>query len=84
MNYAQMKKDELIEVLKQRDAAIAGFEETNNLLSKENDDLTVIVNDGSTDNTEQKILEYSNKYANIKYIRHSENKKPVKERIKLQ
>ena len=44
----------------------------------------LIVNDGSTDNTEKKILEYSNKFANIKYIRHSENKKPVKERIKLQ
>ena len=35
----------------------------------------LIVNDGSTDNTEKKILEYSNKFANIKYIRHSENKK---------
>ena len=44
MNYAQMKKDELIKALKEKDSAIAGFEETNKLLSKENDDLTVKVN----------------------------------------
>ena len=35
----------------------------------------LVVNDGSTDNTEQKILEYSNKYDNIKYIKHDQNKK---------
>ena len=44
MNYAQMKKDELIKALKETDSAIAGFEETHKLLSKENDDLTVKVN----------------------------------------
>ena len=44
MNYAQMKKDELIKVLKEKDSVIAGFEETKKLLSKENDDLTVKVN----------------------------------------
>lgn len=43
-NYNTMKKDELIKVLKERDAAIAGFEETNRLLSKENDNLTAKVN----------------------------------------
>lgn len=38
-NYNPMKKDELIKVLKERDAAIAGFEETNKLLVKEKNDL---------------------------------------------
>ena len=35
----------------------------------------IIVNDGSTDNTEAKILEYSNKYEKILYINHMKNKK---------
>lgn len=43
-NYNQMKKEELIKALKERDAAIAGFEETNRLLSKEKDDLIVKFN----------------------------------------
>lgn len=43
-NYNSMKKEELVKALKERDAAIAGFEETNKLLSKEKDDLIVKVN----------------------------------------
>lgn len=35
----------------------------------------LVVNDGSTDSTEQRILEYSTRYENIKYIKHDENKK---------
>ena len=35
----------------------------------------IIVNDCSIDNTEEKILEYANKFENIKYIKHEENKK---------
>ena len=41
MNYNQMKKEELIKTLKERDAVIAGFEETNATLVKENDDLAI-------------------------------------------
>lgn len=44
MDYNKMKKDELIKALKERDAAIAGSEETNKLLSKEKDNLIVKVN----------------------------------------
>ena len=40
-NYHTMKKEELIKTLKERDAAIAGFEQTNAALVKEKDDLTV-------------------------------------------
>lgn len=35
----------------------------------------IIVNDCSKDNTEGKILEYANKFENIKYIKHEDNKK---------
>lgn len=35
----------------------------------------IVVNDGSTDNTENIILELNNKYKNINYISHKENKK---------
>ena len=35
----------------------------------------LVVNDCSTDNTEEKILEYCNKYDNIKYLKHDKNKK---------
>lgn len=43
-NYNQMKKEELIKTLKERDAAIDGFEETNKLLNKENDIFAAKVN----------------------------------------
>ena len=43
MNYNQMKKEELIKVLKEKDAAIAGFEQTNKLLVEEKDTLTIKV-----------------------------------------
>ena len=42
-NYHTMKKDELIKVLKEKDAAIAGFEQTNKLLVEEKDNLTTKV-----------------------------------------
>lgn len=35
----------------------------------------IVVNDCSKDDTEEKILEYANKFDNIKYIKHEENKK---------
>jgi len=35
----------------------------------------LIVNDASTDGTEQKILSYSNKYNNIVYLKHEKNKR---------
>lgn len=50
-NYNSMKKDELIKVLKEKDSVIVGFEETNKLLSKEKDDLTVKVNGLTNDLT---------------------------------
>lgn len=34
----------------------------------------IVVNDYSTDKTEEKILEQCNKYDNIKYLKHNENK----------
>ena len=34
----------------------------------------ILIDDGSTDNTESKILELCSKYKNIIYIKHSENK----------
>lgn len=42
-NYNSMKKEELIKALKERDAAIAGFEETNRRLVKDNDEFAVKV-----------------------------------------
>ena len=35
----------------------------------------LVVNDGSNDNTKEKILEYSNKYDKIKYLEHEKNRK---------
>lgn len=35
----------------------------------------IVVNDCSTDNTESKILEYCDKYENIKYLKHDKNRK---------
>lgn len=42
-NYNQMKKEELIKALKERDSAIAGFKETNHQLVKDNDEFAVKV-----------------------------------------
>ena len=36
----------------------------------------IVVNDGSQDKTEEKILEICDLYDNIKYIKHEQNKKP--------
>ena len=43
-NYNSMKKEELIKVLKEKNAVIAGFEETNKSLNKENDIFAAKVN----------------------------------------
>ena len=43
-NYNPMKKAELIKVLKERDAAIAGLEETNRQLVKDNDEFSAKIN----------------------------------------
>ena len=44
MDYNKMKKDELIKALKEKDAAIAGFEETNRQLVKDNDEFSAKIN----------------------------------------
>lgn len=43
MDYNKMKKEELIKALKEKDAAIAGFEETNHQLVKDNDEFAAKV-----------------------------------------
>ena len=64
MNYTQMKKDELIKVLKERDSVIAGFEGTNATLVKETDELTVKV-DGLTRDCEGMTEECNNLRNNV-------------------
>ena len=70
MNYNQMKKEELIKILKERDAAIARFEETNAILAKENDYLTVKIK-GLTRDCEGMTEECNNLHSKIEELKAS-------------
>lgn len=59
MDYNKMKKEELIKALKEKDAAIAGLQEANHQLGKDNDDLVVKI-DGFTRDCEGMTEECNN------------------------